>query len=418
MPAISRFIPVCLFCFAVPGSSAIAQDDFVPLIQNDSLDGWRGDLDSWTVENGVLIGKADGTLKANRFIVADVPPVANFELQVDVRVTVGGNSGLQYRSQDRPDLGPFVVTGYQCDVVSNRDVYNGMLYEERGRRILAHAGQQVVIDPAGQPWITGTFEVKHFAPGEWHHFRVLVEGNHHRHWIDGVQTVDVIDLDEQNRSLSGVVGVQVHVGPPMEICYRNMKLKRLSDDLPIIKSQDAKIPDGAEKVEPQGGWKMAGVRDQNSPLEDVSIGDIPNLHQCGDVLLSGQPSAEDLRLLAQKGIRTVITLRPDSELDWNERDVVEAAGMEFISIPVAGPDSLTDEVFEKIRDTLRKTGPQNKTLLHCKSANRVGAVWAIHRIYNGRMAPDYAVREAKEVGLRSPPLEEKLVDYLVRHRKL
>lgn len=415
-----------LFLTAVSASAApeekpdgAAQSDgFVNLIAKDSLKGWRGDLDSWNVKDGVLIGTADGTLKANRFIVADIPPVKNFELLAEVRVTDGGNSGLQYRSTERPDLGPFVVTGYQCDVVSNRDEYNGMLYEERGRRILAHTGQKVIIDVAGQPWVVGCFPVRHFAPGEWHSFRVLVEGNHHQHWIDGQPTTDVIDLDERGRSLEGILGVQVHVGPAMEICYRNMKLRRLADNLPLMSPEGAPIPESAEKVVPQGGWKMAGHRDMNARLENASIGSIPNLHRCGDILLAGQPSEQDLKLLAQSGYKTVITLRAAGEVAWNEKQVAEAAGMTYLSLPISSPDDITDELLQKISDELKKSSAQNKVLLHCASANRVGAVWTVHRVLNGRLASEEALQEAKVVGLRSPAMEKVIVDYLQRKKRL
>jgi len=59
--------------------------------------------------------------------------VKNFELRVQVKVSPGGNSGLQYHSTERPDLAEAVVVGYQCEVVSSRADYSGMLYEERGR---------------------------------------------------------------------------------------------------------------------------------------------------------------------------------------------------------------------------------------------------------------------------------------------
>ncbi|MEZ6124135.1 MAG: DUF1080 domain-containing protein [Planctomycetaceae bacterium] len=152
----------CLLSVLLISGSARAESEFESLIDDSSLKGWHGDTSSWTVSDGTLIGRADGTLKANRFIVADVPPVRNFELLAEVWISPGGNSGLQYRSTERPDLGPFVVTGCQCDVVSNKDEYNGMLYEERGRRILAHTGQKVVIAEDGQPWVVGSFPVKHF----------------------------------------------------------------------------------------------------------------------------------------------------------------------------------------------------------------------------------------------------------------
>ena len=82
--------------------------------------------------------------------------------------------------------------------------------------------------------------------------RPCVEGNRHQHWIDGHPTVDVIDLDEKNRRLAGVLGMQVHVGPPMRIQYRDIFLKKLPDDLPIITPDQAKIPADAPKVAPQG----------------------------------------------------------------------------------------------------------------------------------------------------------------------
>jgi hypothetical protein len=37
----------------------------------------------------------------------------------------------------------------------------------------------------------------------------------------------VIDGDTEHRKMSGLIGVQVHVGPPMKIEYRNFLLKQL-----------------------------------------------------------------------------------------------------------------------------------------------------------------------------------------------
>ena len=137
--------------------------------------------------------------------------------------------------------------------------YNGMLYEEKGRRILSHTGEKVIIDPRGQPWVIGKIPVKEFAPGEWHDYRVLVRGNHHQHWIDGHPTADLIDFDEKGRALEGVLAVQVHVGPPMKIEYQNFRIKHLPDDLPLLNAVDHPIPAKAYGVRPQGrlpkGWK-------------------------------------------------------------------------------------------------------------------------------------------------------------------
>ena len=225
--------------------------DPVALI-GDDLSGWTGSVGDWSVEDGVLIGRTDGTLKANRFIWHTGRPVANFDLSVEVWISDGGNSGLQYRSEPIAEYGPFALTGYQCDIVSNRAEYNGMLYEEKGRRILGRTGRLVVIDADAQPWVVSEMTRPTFPPEQWHTYRVRVVGNHHRHWIDGRPTVDVIDLDERGRRLSGLLGMQTHVGPPMEVRFRNMQLTRLPDDLPLT---DAVVPASAKKVVPQGGGK-------------------------------------------------------------------------------------------------------------------------------------------------------------------
>lgn len=236
-----------------------AADGFATIFNGKNLSGWSGDHKYWSVQDGALTGVTDGSLKMNRFITWTGSTVRNFELQVDVRVTAGGNSGLQYRGRSAPEIGLDVVTGYQCDVVANVPQYNGMLYEERGRRILAHTGERVIIDPQGRSWIIGMMPVQEFAADEWHQFRVLVEGNHHQHWIDGHQTADLIDLDENGRALEGVLAMQVHVGPAMKIQYRNIRLRNLPDELPLITPAQVTIPAEALGVRPQGrlpaDWK-------------------------------------------------------------------------------------------------------------------------------------------------------------------
>ncbi len=410
------------FCFAVLLSHGFVvsadgpPEGSVSLIDRDSISGWRGSTEDWRVENGELIGTADGTLKANRFIVADIEPVGNFELNVEVWISNGGNSGLQYRSAERPDLGPFVVTGYQCDVVANNANFNGMLYEERGRRILAHTGERVVIDTDGQPWRTAKENVPTFEPETWHRFRVLVQGNHHRHWIDDVMTADVIDLDETNRSLSGVLGVQVHVGPPMTIRYRNLFLKRLPDDTPLLTADDVKIPEDAVPVEPQGGWKdkpqpTRKKTDATGP-QPAPIGSTQSSYRHGNIWLAGQPSIDDFKLMKDLGITTVVTLRPDVELTWDQESVVKQHGLTHIAIPVIGANDFTDEKIDQVRKILRSAKPDANVLLHCGSAQRVGTAWIAYRVLDGGLSIADARAEAEHFGMRSQTLVNRAVEYL------
>ncbi|WP_372721600.1 sulfatase-like hydrolase/transferase [Novipirellula sp.] len=239
------------------------KDGFVRVFDGKTLRQWSGDPQYWSVQDGALTGVTDGSLKMNRFITWKNSTIRNFDLRVKVKVTSGGNSGLQYRGTSRPDLGLDIVTGYQCDVVADNPNYNGMLYEEKGRRILSHTGEKVIIDSKGQPWVVGKLAgseaIKDFDTEAWHDYRVLVRGNHHQHWIDGHPTADLIDLDEKGRSLEGVLAVQVHVGPAMKIQYKDFKIKHLPDDLPLLTADDHPIPSDAYGVKPQGrlpkDWK-------------------------------------------------------------------------------------------------------------------------------------------------------------------
>lgn len=243
----------------VSAGAGAMEDGFVRAFDGKTLRNWEGDAKYWSVEDGALTGKTDGTLKTNRFITWKHSTIQNFDLRVKVKVSPGGNSGIQYRGISRPDLGLDIVTGYQCDVVANIPAYNGMLYEERGRRILSHTGEKVIIDGNSQPWVVGKFPVKEFEPEQWHEFRVLVKGNHHQHWIDGHPTADLLDFDEQGRTLEGVLAVQVHVGPAMKIQYKDFMIKHLPDDLPLEQEIDHPIPADAYGVKPQGAvpsdWK-------------------------------------------------------------------------------------------------------------------------------------------------------------------
>ncbi len=250
----------------------VDQDGFISVFDGKTLRHWSGDSKYWSVQDGALTGTTDGTLKQNHFITWEDSTIRNFDLRVKVKISHGGNSGIQYRGLSRPDLGLDVVTGYQCDVVPDNPNYNGMLYEERGRRILSHTGEKVIVDPQGRSWVVGsTFDVgadsrpdmpadlKDFDTNQWHDYRVLVRGNHYQHWIDGHLTTDLIDFDAKGRSLEGVLAVQVHVGPAMKIQYKDFKIKNLPDDLPLLIASDHPIPDAAYLVRPQAklppGWK-------------------------------------------------------------------------------------------------------------------------------------------------------------------
>jgi len=239
------------------------------IFDGKSLRGWSGDADFWSVKDGALVGVTDGSLKRDRFLSWKHSTVRNFDLRVKVKVSAGGSSGIQYRGTSRPELGLDAVTGYQCEIVADASKDNGMLYELQGRRVLAHAGERVVVDASGQSWLVGEMPVKKFAAGQWHDYRIAVRGNHHQHWIGGHLAVDLIDLDQSGRAAEGVLALQLPAtAPAMKIHFKDFKIKHLPDGLDLQTAGLHPIPDSAEGVRPEGDlpkdWKPPIYRGRQS----------------------------------------------------------------------------------------------------------------------------------------------------------
>ncbi|MBI4606875.1 MAG: hypothetical protein HY721_33335 [Planctomycetes bacterium] len=151
-------------------------------------------------------------------------------------------------------------------------------------------------------------------------------------------------------------------------------------------------------------------------LEPASCGSVKNIHAHQGVFLASQPSEEDLKLVKEKGVKAVVSLRRRQEIPWDEEMLVRDLGMEFHSLPFHEPAELTDEVFDSVRKLLEDPS-KRPLLLHCGSANRVGAVWLPHRVLDGGLSYEDALAEAKAVGLRTPALEERAKAYIESHRK-
>lgn len=202
---------------------------FFTVFNGKNLDGWQGDPVYWRVENNCLVGEVTPStiLKRNSFIIWQGEMPADFELKVEYRVSAKGNSGINYRSVPVEGT-PFALRGYQADI-DGQDHWSGQNYEERGREFLALRGQHVTILSEKQKIIrsdAGKDSLQQFVrKEEWNEYHLVVKGNHMRHYINGALMSDVIDEDAVNRRFNGLLGVQVHVGPPMKIEYRNFQVK-------------------------------------------------------------------------------------------------------------------------------------------------------------------------------------------------
>ncbi len=159
---------------------------------------------------------------------------------------------------------------------------------------------------------------------------------------------------------------------------------------------------------------QAAPQKKISKVKATELGNTHNVHVCGDLHFAGQFTPEDVEKIKARGIKRIITLRGEDEIEWDEKALVEKAGLEFVRVQFRKPNSLSDEVFHKIRALLES---EPNTLLHCGGANRVGGVWLPYRVLDEGVPLETAIKEAREIGLETPEYEAKAIDYIRRHQR-
>ena len=220
----------------MPTAAPHDETGFESIFDGQTLQGWEGDPKYWRVENGCLVGEVTPAtlLKQNSFIIWRGGTTKDFELKAEYRISAKGNSGINYRSEELPGV-PYAMRGYQADI-DGAQKYSGQNYEERGRTFLALRGDVGRVDADGKARIVGTVGDKTalaaFVKNEdWNEYHLIVRGNVLTHLLNGHVMSIVIDDDPVHRKFDGLMGVQVHVGPPMKVEYRNFRMKRLTPEV-------------------------------------------------------------------------------------------------------------------------------------------------------------------------------------------
>jgi len=211
---ILTFCLVSLLSLCVSGSAAEDPAGFKSLFNGQDLSGWDGNPKFWSVKDGLVTGQttADNPTQGNTFLIWRDGTVEDFELRLSYRI-VGGNSGIQYRSKD---LGNWVAGGYQADFEAGK-TFSGIVYEEKGRGILAKRGEKTVVGADGKPTVVGSVgqsdEIQAAIKNEdWNDYVVVAQGNHLVHKINGRVTSEVTDEQPEKRSASGILALQLHAG--------------------------------------------------------------------------------------------------------------------------------------------------------------------------------------------------------------
>ena len=211
-----------------------SRDGFRDIFDGKTLAGWEGDPALWRVENGAIVGETTAAtgLKQNSFLIWRGGEPADFELKLEFRIN-STNSGVQYRSAQVPpgdNVGRWVMRGYQADIDFDNN-YTGMLYEERGRGFLAPRGAfgWAGADVRGQvgQLESGDALKSHIRQNDWNQLHIVARGSVLTHVLNGRVTALFVDDDAKTRASQGLIGLQIHVGPPMKVEFRHIWLKTL-----------------------------------------------------------------------------------------------------------------------------------------------------------------------------------------------
>jgi len=200
---------------------------FVSIFNGKDLTGWDAKPGWWYVEDGALTSQStpEKPCKKCNYIIWTGGKPGDFELRVRFKL-VGGNSGIQFRSQRRPDWDTY---GYQADM-DGPNKWTGCVYAH-GRGKVTGIGEKTVIDVDGKKTITSIGDkaklVKAIKTGDWNEYRIIAKGPEITLMINGVTMCQAIDNQKGKAARKGIIALQMHPGPPMKVQFKDIRLKKL-----------------------------------------------------------------------------------------------------------------------------------------------------------------------------------------------
>lgn len=216
---ISAFTAWLLVCPAIMAVSYMESDEtqWQPLFDGETLDGWvqRGGEAEYAVENGCIVGRT--VLDTPNSFLCTGKDYTNFILQVDFKVDERLNSGVQIRSESKPDYKNGRVHGYQVEIDPSGRAWSAGIYDEARRGWLYNLENNEAARNA-------------FRHNKWNHYRIEAFGDRIRTWINGVPAADLID----SMTHSGFIALQVHGSSTagLEVRWTNIRIKDYGNRIP------------------------------------------------------------------------------------------------------------------------------------------------------------------------------------------
>jgi len=206
-------------------AQADQEEGYQALFDGESLSGWHGHKDYWSVVDGAIVGDSGGFLTENTFLYRD-DEYSDYVLKLQfLLVSESGDSGVQHRSTV-VNKDSFSVVGYQSDIAYNS--FAGCFNDEGSRWLVARAGDRMWIDEDGGRAVVGQLGDVYAVQKkqQWNDYTIVTKGNRLIHRVNGEVVLDVID-DYAHAPKKGVIALQLHAGPRMQVMFKNIRVLEL-----------------------------------------------------------------------------------------------------------------------------------------------------------------------------------------------
>ncbi|MDP3582950.1 MAG: DUF1080 domain-containing protein, partial [Ignavibacteria bacterium] len=185
--------------FATKTKSNIPQYNYLPNVLSErekkegwkllwdgkTTEGWRSAKSEkfpqggWEIANGVLKTlKSNGFESKNGGDIITTKKYKNFELLIEFKVTEGANSGIKYFVDPELNKGEGSAIGCEFQILDDEKHPDAKLGVKGNRTV----GSLYDLIPAVNKRFSGV--------GEWNHARIIVNGNHVEHWMNGFKVVE------------------------------------------------------------------------------------------------------------------------------------------------------------------------------------------------------------------------------------
>lgn len=198
----------------------------VSLFNGKDLTGWDGAPGWWTVEDGALTAEStpQKPCTACNYLIWKGGQPADFEINCEFKLSVSANSGVQIRSETRPNWDTF---GYQADMTGDGGLVGFVYHHQRG--LIGARGEKVTITADGKKEVGKIGDpaelLKIYKRDAWNSYRIICRGPDITLYVNGVLMCQITDNDAKTAAKSGIIALQMHPGPPMKVQFKNIMLK-------------------------------------------------------------------------------------------------------------------------------------------------------------------------------------------------